>query len=230
VLTRTAPLLVLAATLAGCGATDATSDRSAASVSGLVLAASPQPAASGPRIAPVSTASISPILTREQWGAKPALPGLIAHQPRSIVIHNTDVKRNFARSLTEKLRNLQAFSQSPQTGSGPKRDAWPDIPYHYYIDANGQLGEGREVLFRGDSNTRYALDGHIQVVLEGQFDTETPSAAQLERLTTLLIALQARWQVPKSAIRVHNDLAPTTCPGKTLKAALYGDILPKLPK
>ncbi len=179
---------------------------------------------------PAADTSLSPILSRAQWGARPALPGLVPHKPRSIVIHNTDVKRNFVRSLTEKLRNLQSFSQTAQTGSGPKRDAWPDIPYHYYIDANGQLGEGREVLFRGDSNTRYDLNGHIQVVMEGQFDSEMPSAAQLERLTAVLIALQSRWQIPKSAIRVHNDLAPTTCPGKNLKAAVYGDILPKLPR
>jgi hypothetical protein len=223
-------LVFLASVLGGCGSI--AEERTPALPStgpALVAATSSPPSLPGPRLTPPEPA-LSPILTRAEWRARPALPGLIAQRPRSIVIHNTDVRRNFARSLAEKLRGLQSFSQTAQSGSGPRRDAWPDIPYHYYIDANGQLGEGREVLFRGDSNTRYDLDGHIQVVMEGHFDTETPSPAQLERLTSVLIALQARWQIPKSAIRVHNDLASTTCPGKNLKAAVYGDILPKLPR
>jgi hypothetical protein len=194
-------------------------------------ASQPAPPPAAEPVMPVAAtgAGLPPILTRPQWNARPPLPGMIAQRPRSIVIHNTAVKRNFARSLAEKLRNLQSFSQTPQTGSGPKRDAWPDIPYHYYIDARGNLGEGREVAFRGDSNTRYSLDGHIQVVVEGDFDTETPSAEQIGRLTDLIVALQKKYGVPKTAIKVHNDLAPTTCPGKSLKAIVYNDILPKLP-
>ena len=146
-------------------------------------------------------------------------PGL-PHTPRSIGVHNTAVRRNPKATLERKLQGLQAFSQrTAQMGKGTK-PVWPDVPYHFYIDAAGKVGEARDPNFMGDSNTKYNLDGHVQVVVEGDFEQERPDESQLKALGDVLLWLSLRWNVPVERISTHKDNAPTTCPGRNLTSEL----------
>lgn len=157
------------------------------------------------------------ILSRPDWGAGPALPGLRAHTPKDIVIHHTAVPQKPQMTFAAKLRNLQAFSQREEAlADGRMKPAWADLPYHYYIDWSGAVAEGRDVRFKGDTNTRYETAGHIQVVLEGNFDTERPTDAQIASLRELVARLQKEWRLPSDAISAHRDHAQTNCPGKNL--------------
>lgn len=161
------------------------------------------------------------IVSRAEWGAKPANVEMMAPQtPREIVIHHTGTRQHLKLSLERKLRSLQNFSQHPGTVNGRTKAAWGDLPYHFYIDAAGRIGEGRDVGYAGDTNTAYSTANRIQIVMEGQFDDEQPSAAQLGALERLVAWLAARYRVPADKISGHNDHARTACPGKHLKAHL----------
>lgn len=161
-----------------------------------------------------------PMLSRTDWKAKPATPGLRPHTVRSIVVHHTAVRQNSKGTLERKLANLQSFSQRPGTVGANAKPAWPDVPYHYYIDLNGRLAEGRDPRFMGDSNTKYNLDGHVQVVLEGDFEVERPGALQLKALTDTLLWLSLRWTIAPERISTHKHNASTTCPGRHLSSAM----------
>lgn len=166
-------------------------------------------------------ASIQPaIMSRAEWKAKPATAGLIPQSPSSIVVHHTGVAQNSKIGLDRKLQNLQSFSQSRAPVGSRMKPPWPDIPYHFYIDMAGRIGEARAPGYRGDSNTRYDLDGHIQVVVEGDFEKEKPSKAQLEALANTLLWLSARWNIPVERIATHKDKAETDCPGLHLLSEL----------
>jgi hypothetical protein len=160
------------------------------------------------------------LLKRAEWKAKPPLPGLKPHTPASIVVHHTSVAQNPRISLERKLQNLQSFSQQSAPVGSRMKPPWPDIPYHFYIDLAGRIGEARDPAYMGDSNTRYDLAGHIQVVLEGDFEKEKPGKAQLEALAALLLWLSVRWDIPPERISTHKDRAPTTCPGRHLLSEL----------
>lgn len=161
------------------------------------------------------------ILSRSEWQAQPPVAAMKTHVPGRITIHHTAVKQNPQRTLAQKLTSLQKFSQNPGTlGSGKAKPAWPDVPYHYYIDCLGNIGEGREVKFVGDTNTEYDPTGHALVVLEGNFEEEEPTAAQLAALREMIAWLAARYQVPPDRIGGHKDFAGTLCPGKKLHALL----------
>lgn len=158
------------------------------------------------------------IVSREEWGAKPRLEGARPHTIRLLTIHHTGVKSNPNRSLEDKLRGLQAFSQrEDKLASGRTKPAWPDIPYHYYISHDGRIGQGREWFFAGDTNTEYDPAGHLLFVLEGEFDQETPTEAQLKSLRELTVWAVWKWRLSSDKIAGHKDVsAQTACPGKNL--------------
>ncbi|WP_217639318.1 peptidoglycan recognition protein family protein [Salinihabitans flavidus] len=138
-----------------------------------------------------------------------------------ITIHHTAVGQNHARDITRKLRALQSFSQSDELlANGHRKEAWADIPYHFYIDAEGAIAEGRQVHFVGDTNTDYDPTGHIGVVLEGNFDHEQPGEEQKKSLGQLLIFLTSEHGIPADNIGYHKGFAATACPGENLIAAL----------
>jgi hypothetical protein len=161
------------------------------------------------------------IVPRSAWGAKPADTALMKPQtPREIVIHHTSVRQQPKLSLERKLRGLQGFSQTPGTVNARPKPAWGDVPYHFYVDAAGRIGEGRDIGYAGDTNTRYSTANRIQIVLEGNFDTEEPSPAQLRALDKLVVWLAAKYRVPPDRISGHSDHVATSCPGRNLKSYL----------
>lgn len=161
------------------------------------------------------------IVPRSAWGAKPANKSVMkAQNPREIVIHHTSARQQPKVSLEQKLRGLQNFSQTIGSVNARPKPAWGDVPYHYYIDAAGRIGEGRDVNYAGDTNTKYNTTNRIQIVVEGHFDTEQPSPAQLRSLDRLVVWLAGKYRVPAAKISGHNDHAATDCPGRNLKSYL----------
>lgn len=163
------------------------------------------------------------ILPRAAWGAKdPVLP-MKPHTIDHITIHHTGEPSHPERTIEEKLRALQKFSQerSPLEG-GRIKEPWPDVPYHYYIDRAGRIAEARPAGYAGDTNTSYDPTGHLLIVVEGNFENEQPTPEQLRSLRRMVRWAAWKWHVPASAIGKHNDYAQTACPGKNL--------MPELPR
>jgi hypothetical protein len=143
------------------------------------------------------------------------------HDPTRITIHHTATPQKPERALADKMKALQNFSQNAGTlGNGKPKLAWPDVPYHFYIAANGQIAQGREEHFVGDTNTEYDPSGHLLVVLEGNFEEEQVTAAQWDSLVRITRWLADRYHVPAASIGGHKDFADTLCPGKGLQARL----------
>lgn len=158
-----------------------------------------------------------PVVPRSQWGAKAVGPNAKAHRIKYITIHHGGVASNATRSLEDKLRGLQAWSQrEDKLASGKTKPAWPDIPYHYYIAIDGRIGEARPVGIAGDTNTEYDPAGHLLIVLEGDFEKEKPTTRQLDSLRALTVWCAWRWNVPATRIAGHKDYAQTSCPGTNL--------------
>jgi hypothetical protein len=172
------------------------------------------------RGAPVPDDAV-PIVTRAQWGANaPVLP-MREHRIERITIHHTATRQNATRTLADKLRGLQAFSQRDDSlGDGRRKPAWADIPYHYYIAADGTVGEGRPWQYVGDSNTPYDPTGHLLIVVEGNFEDEELTGGQRRALENLVPAFARRFHVPGDRLGAHKDYASTRCPGRNLYAEL----------
>jgi hypothetical protein len=156
------------------------------------------------------------IVTRAEWKAKPA-GKMKPHEQKFITIHHTATKQKPGVPVAEKLRHLQEFSQrEDKLTSGKVKPPWPDVPYHFYVGCDGDIGEGRDVNFVGDTNTEYDPTGHVLVTLEGNFQEEEPTEAQIKATRELVAWLAAKYKVPNDKIRSHKDYAQTACPGKNL--------------
>lgn len=178
-------------------------------------------AACGPRRPPPLVPASVAFVSRARWGARPAVGPMRTHVPRRITIHHTATAQAPARAAGEKLRALQQFSQrNDSLANGRAKPAWPDVPYHFYVAADGVVAEGREWRYVGDSNTPYDPSGHLLVVVEGNFETETLSDAQRRSLEALVPTLALRFGITPERLGAHRDFAETRCPGANLMAEL----------
>jgi N-acetylmuramoyl-L-alanine amidase len=80
--------------------------------------------------------------------------------------------------------------------------------------------EGRDPSYRGDTGTTYDTTSHFLVVVEGNFDHEKPTEAQIDSLTRVLAGASQHFGVSPSTISGHRDHAATSCPGTYLHALI----------
>lgn len=166
------------------------------------------------------------IITREDWGAAEPVIKMKRHKPKFITIHHTATMKALDRPIRDKLHSLQQFSmRNDSLADGRVKKAWADIPYHFYIAADGNIAEARKTRYIGDSNTSYDLRGHVLIVLEGNFEKEDVAPAQYKNLEKLVLDIAEKWNISPEKITGHKDHAGTSCPG----TALY-EMLPQLRK
>ena len=150
------------------------------------------------------------IISVRQWGGSPANESLARrHSISRITLHHQGATFPRGKDPQGYLRDLQTWSR--------KTKGWIDVPYHYVIDLDGRVYEGRDIRFAGDTNTGYDPAGHALIEVVGNFEEVEPNEAQLDAVVKLMTLLAARYDVPVAAIRGHRDVAPDTeCPGRNL--------------
>jgi hypothetical protein len=112
----------------------------------------------------------------------------------------------------EKLRGLQAWGQSDRN--------WWDVPYHYLIDLEGRIYQGRDHRYMGETNTTYDPRGHLLISVLGNYNRQEATPAQIEAITDVMAWAVAEFGVPVSEIYGHGDWAETSCPGRNLRKFL----------
>lgn len=153
------------------------------------------------------------VICRAAWGAAPIQGQLVEHRIERLTVHHTAVVMGSNTRAPSRMRSYQSYHQE---------SGWPDVAYHYLIDASGHIYEGRPVSARGDTFTEYDPTGHFLVCCDGHFDQHEIPAAQLASLANVLAWGSVTFGVGPSTIAGHRDYAATTCPGSHL-AALVAD-------
>lgn len=156
------------------------------------------------------------VRARESWGAIPARTGsLTAHTPVRLTIHHAGSQRGVTGPA--QFRGWQTWHMSGQ--------GWGDIAYHILIGVDGKVYEGRDRSYEGDSGTVYDTTGHLLVVLEGNFDVDRPTTAQLDALTMVAAWAAHEYGFEPSTISGHRDHAATSCPGAHLHSLIESGAL-----
>ena len=164
-----------------------------------------------PTSRPATAPTTLPIVSRAEWGSTPQpLDESRRQVPRLVTLHHAGTISVRGSDPLASVRALQRFGQTEKN--------WPDVPYHFLIAADGRIIEGRDWHYQPESNTKYDLDGVMNIELFGNFEVQRASIEQL-RSTVALIAWLKRGDCPQldtGAIRGHKDAAgesQTVCPG-----------------
>jgi hypothetical protein len=144
------------------------------------------------------------------WGGTPADPALAHRQTIThITLHHQGEPFKPGTDPQQYLRNLQTWSR------GTKH--WLDIPYHYIIDLDGKIYEGRKIDYAGDTNTEYDPTGHALIEVVGNFEEVEPNQQQLDAVVRLMAMLAHKYGVTLDHIASHRDFSTqTVCPGANL--------------
>jgi hypothetical protein len=150
------------------------------------------------------------IIPRSAWNAAPAKP-FPTHTPDRITFHHEGTLFTDTMLAADKLKRIQTW------GMGPDRK-WADIPYHFLIDLQGNIWEGRDVLTVGETNTSYDPKGHILISVLGEYETkQIPNEKQVRSVVNLMAYLCQKYSILPDSIRGHKDYCrpgETDCPGK----------------
>ncbi len=150
------------------------------------------------------------IQCRDQWGAKPATREGRQHVIKRITIHHQGVQFTRQQNAPTRLKSMQKYHQGSSKG-------FHDIAYHFVVDPNGVVYEGRPYSAIGETETDYNPKGHLLICLMGNFDKQTPTEPAINSLTHLIAWAVRAFDLDIDAIRGHRNHAHTTCPGTNLQ-------------
>jgi len=158
-------------------------------------------------------------LTRGSWAQgspvvkdlNPMLP------PRWITVHHDGMDAFYGTDLVEVKMRLERI----RNGALSREGGWGDIPYHFVIDREGRVWEGRQLRFQG-AHVRSCNEHNVGVMCLGNFQEQKPSEAQIAGLQRTLTALRGYYRIPATKVRTHREwpTAHTECPGDALQARM----------
>jgi hypothetical protein len=154
------------------------------------------------------------IYSRADWGA--GASGASVEDPVKvrIIVHHTDIAVTDAEKKMNDADGWQASKAQAQSVlyMHTKVNGWDDIGYHYLIDWQGRILEGRPIGLLG-AHAESNNPGSIGIVLMGAFQDERPTQAQLDALHDLTAWLTGAYGISPEHIDGHHHFNSTACPG-----------------
>lgn len=138
----------------------------------------------------------------------------VPHDIRRLTLHHSGSPEPLLPEddPTEKLRGLQIWGAAERN--------WWDVPYHFLIDLEGRIYEGRDYRYIGETNTAYDPRGHLLISVIGNYNRQDATDAQVDAITQLMAWAAAEFGVSPGEIYGHSDFAETSCPGRAFQALL----------
>lgn len=161
-----------------------------------------------------TVASLPPHVASSDSAGGAAMRLRIPHRITHVTLHHTGSAEPLMphEDPVAKLRGLQSWGASARN--------WWDVPYHYLLDLDGRVFEGRDWRYMGETNTAYDPGGHFLISMIGNYERQQPSQQQLEAIADLMAWAVRKFDVPVSRIGGHYNYATTGCPGTHLKKYL----------
>jgi N-acetylmuramoyl-L-alanine amidase len=154
-----------------------------------------------------------PVMARGQWadqGVNVALANPMTGIHR-ITVHHDAIHSSGLYDQGDAIRRLQTIRKSHVN------QQWADIGYHYIIDPQGRIWEGRPIRFQG-AHVKNNNEGNLGIMVMGNFDDEMPTGAALASLDAFIADRMRAYRVPTNRVFTHQEINSTACPGRNLQA------------
>ena len=169
-------------------------------------------------VAPDSGA-IPGLVSRDAWARGTPVPALMNRMTpvRHITIHHDGmppVSLNSRAQIAARIEVIRA---------GHRAKGWGDIGYHFIVDPQGAVWQGRALLWQG-AHVKDRNEGNVGVLVLGNFDSTRPTAAQLDAIERQIAGLLRIYRVSATSVRSHQEWpgAATACPGRHMQAKMNG--------
>jgi len=174
------------------------------------------PNAAGRAIAQPTDAPVI-IVPRSDWTtARPKFTQInLMNGISRITVHHTagEIQTDAWKPTAADLESIREF----HAGTRPTDRQWADIAYHFAVDRAGRVWQARPLAYQG-AHVRGNNEHNLGIVLLGNFEIQSPSAAQLTALAAFVGFVRKLYDVPLGQVFTHGELVDTSCPGKTLQA------------
>jgi len=159
-------------------------------------------------------ASLPPAIRNSEIAGGADMRLRIPHKITNVTLHHTGDSRPLlhADSAVFRLRGIQRWGASDRN--------WWDVPYHFLLGLRGEIFEGRDYRFMGETNTAYDPGGHFLISVIGNYQVQEPTQAQLNSIADLMAWALDEFDLPLEKIGGHYNYADTGCPGQHLRKYL----------
>ena len=152
------------------------------------------------------------IANRQTWDERLPSGRFINQVPSRIVIVD---EGEIARRITSPIKYLNYVRRQ-----GVETGLYNDIPYHFYIDKQGKIYEGRmsqaQAVLPGSS---MASPGDVYISFMDDFSINEPNDEEIESLVNLAAWLASSYEMkPAEAIATHRSLGRGPSPGAFFEA------------
>ncbi len=159
-------------------------------------------------------ASLPPQIASSDSAGGASMRLRIPHRITHVTLHHTG-DREPLRPQDDPVRKLRGL----QSWGAAERNWW-DVPYHYLLDLDGRIYEGRDWRYMGETNTTYDPGGHFLISVIGNYERQEPTPAQLGAIADLMAWALNEFDLPLERIGGHYNYATTGCPGTHLRKYL----------
>jgi hypothetical protein len=181
----------------------------------------PQPRYTGPRArvdapAPKPTYGLPPgVIERTAWANAAPIPSRMERMlpVQRITLHHDGMPPVSIRSRADAARRLE------QIRLGHLGRGFGDIGYHFIVDPQGNVWQGRPLQWQG-AHVKDQNPGNLGILCLGNFEVQRPTQAQLATLRRFVASQMATYNVTTSRVHTHKELAQTACPGRNLQPAI----------
>jgi hypothetical protein len=170
------------------------------------------PPESPPRALAASVPAPSGVMSRREWTSAGPIQSLInpMNGINRITVHHSAVISSSVRSKADAARMLTSIR------NGHLAQGWADIGYHYIIDPQGRIWEGRSIRYQG-AHVKNNNEHNLGVMMMGNFDVERPTPEALSSLDGFLADRMRAYNVPIRRVFTHQEITSTECPGRNLQ-------------
>jgi len=155
------------------------------------------------------------VVRRAEWKALPPREPYTPHSPIMFTLHHT--RGNSPKNYAEAVREMQFIQDYHQNGRG-----WIDIGYHFLIDPQGDIFEGRPINVLG-AHVKSWNDGNVGISIMGNYHppvSQQPTKETLYTFTEMGRYLKTTYDIGVSSFYAHREIGPTDCPGDVLYALM----------
>lgn len=158
--------------------------------------------------------SLPPVVRNSEIAGGADMRLRIPHRITHVTLHHTGDSKPLlpGDSPVARLRGLQSWGASDRN--------WWDVPYHFLLGLDGDIYEGRDYHFMGETNTAYDPGGHFLISVIGNYEVQEPTQAQLNSIADMMAWALDQFDLPLDRIGGHYNYADTGCPGKNLRKYL----------